>query len=102
MVAPLGPIRPTTGVQPSGPTGQPAPTDADFGAELDKALQSLASQSPANPAASLLGDDLAASLQLANQSLQRASAHINAARGYFRGATPTTPDADTPSVDRPA
>jgi hypothetical protein len=102
VVAPLGPIRPTPGVQRSGQPGQTPPTGADFGAELDKALESLAAQAPANPSTALLGDDLAASLQLASQSLQRATAHINAARGYFRGAAPTPPQAEAGSVDRPA
>ena len=37
MVAPLGPIRPTPGVQRAGEAGQVPPTGADFGAELDKA-----------------------------------------------------------------
>ena len=103
MVAPLDNIRPTPGLSRTGQVNRPAPTNADFGAELDKALETLAAQAPADPASALLGDDLAASLQLASQSLQRATAHINSARAYFRSANAAPPpDADGGSVDRPA
>ena len=103
MVAPLDNVRPTPGVTRTGAPSRPSGPTGGFDAELNKALESLAAQAPASPSGALLGDDLAASLQLASQSLQRASAHINAARGYFRGAAPTPPpDAEAPSVDRPA
>ena len=102
MVAPLDNVRPTPGLPRPGATARPTGPAGGFDAELNKALENLAAQAPANPANALLGDDLAASLQLASQSLQRASAHINAARGYFRGAAPATPPpAEGPGVDRP-
>ena len=105
MVAPLDHVRPRPGLPRAGGLAGGAGPAGSFDAELNKALESLAAQAPADPAGALLGDDLAASLQLASQSLQRATAHINAARGYFRGAAPApTPPADAGagSVDRPA
>ena len=101
MVAPLDNVRPTPGVGRAGGPARPSAPAGGFDAELSRALESLAAQAPASPAGGLLGDDLAVSLQLASQSLQRATAHINAARGYFRGAAPTPP-ADPSGVDRPA
>jgi hypothetical protein len=104
VVAPLDNVRPNSGLPRAGGVSRPGQPAGSFDAELNKALENLAAQAPANPAGALLGDDLAASLQLASQSLQRATAHINAARGYFRGAAPTPPplDAGAPSVDRGA
>jgi len=105
VVAPLDNVRPTPGLPRAGGPARPSGPAGGFDAELNKALENLAAQAPASPASGLLGDDLAASLQLASQSLQRASAHINAARGYFRGAAPAPtppPDAEAGSVDRPA
>src|SRR5262245_23407587 len=99
VVAPLDNVRPTPGVTRTGAPGRPKGSVGGFDAELNKALENLAAQAPANPTAALLGDDLAVSLQLASQSLQRASQHINAARGYFRGAAATPPQA--PSAGTP-
>jgi hypothetical protein len=104
VVSPLDNIRPTPGVQRTGPVARPNAPGFDFESALGRALENT--QAPpsgdAAPAAPVgLGDDLATSLALASQSLQRATAHINSARAYFRNAAPQpAPDANAPSVDR--
>lgn len=101
MVSPLDNVRRIAESPRPAPASRPGAAGPSFEGELGRALKELEGQSQANPAASLLSDDLAASLALASQSLQRATAHINSARAYFRNAAPP-PDADAPSVDRPA
>ena len=102
MVSPLDNIRRIAGAPSPGSVKRPGATEGSFETELGRALQELdAKPAGDSAAASLLSDDLAASLSLASQSLQRATAHINSARAYFRNAAPP-PSADASSVDQPA
>jgi hypothetical protein len=100
MVAPLDPIR---GPSTTPPNGAPRPTTgaADaFELEFQRLLKAPETSEPPRPAAAAsvgLGDDLTASLDGVSESLKRATAYINSARAYFKGApaAQTAPDADT-------
>lgn len=104
MVSPLDNVRPTTGVPRTAPVVRSPAPGFDFESALGKALEGGAPgpTSDTTPQPVGLGDDLAASLALASQSLQRATAHINSARAYFRSAAPQpqTGGEGAGSVDR--
>jgi len=102
MVAPLDPLRgPSTAPQTGAPRQAAGPADA-FELEFQRLLQSSSSSSGAaasaatsTPSAGLADDDLTASLEGVSESLKRATAYINSARAYFKGA----PAAPPPPVD---
>jgi hypothetical protein len=95
MVSPLDPIRGPSSAPQAGTRRPDAPPSDAFALELQRLLEADNAASPrstAPPAA--LGDDLAASLEGVSDSLRRATAHINSARAYFKGA-PGAPAPDT-------
>jgi hypothetical protein len=94
MVAPLDPIRGPSGAPQTGShRANNAPADA-FALELQRLLEAdRTSASPTVAPRAALADDLTASLDGVSDSLRRATAHINSARAYFRGAAGApTPD----------
>ena len=99
MVAPLDPLRgPASAPQTGAPRQTPGSADA-FELEFQRLLQNDAPKSTPPPSVNpLLADDLAAPLEGVSESLKRATAYINSARAYFKGA-PGAPPPSTPSVD---
>lgn len=87
MVAPLDPIRgPSSAPQTSSQRPNNAPADA-FAMELQRLLDAEQGATPkSNAPPAVLADDLTASLEGVSESLRRATAHVNLARAYFRGA----------------
>ena len=101
MVAPLDPLRgPAVPPQAGGARPAQGPADA-FELEFQRLLQNDAPRSNTPPAPNpLLADDLTAPLEGVSESLKRATAYINSARAYFKGAPgapPPNPGLDTSS-----
>jgi hypothetical protein len=98
MVAPLDPIRgPSTTPQTGASRPTPGAADA-FELEFQRLLKAPETSEASRPAAAApigLGDDLTASLDGVSESLKRATAYINSARAYFKGA-PTAPPPPEP------